>query len=67
MQTKLRLTNGCIYTKSQKEEFPGASVGSGSGVVTAVAQVTAVAWVRSLAQEFPHGTVMAKKKKERER
>ena len=29
-------------------EFPGGSVGKGSGIVTAVAQGTAVAWVQSL-------------------
>ena len=31
-----------------------------SGIVTAVALITAVAWVQSLAQEFPHATEEAK-------
>ena len=44
------------------EEFPGGSVGEGSGVVMAVAQVPAVVLVRSLAQEFPPATGMAKGK-----
>ena len=35
----------------------------GSGVVVAVAWVTAVVQVGSLAQEFPHATSVAKKKK----
>ena len=34
------------------QEFPCGSVGKGSGAVTAVAQVTAVAWVRPLAHEL---------------
>ena len=33
------------------------------GIVTAAAQVTAVAWVRSLARELPHAMGTAKKKK----
>ena len=32
-------------------------------MVTAVAQVTAMAWVRSLVRELPHAKGMAKKKK----
>ena len=36
---------------------------SKSGVVTAEVQVDAVAWVQSLAQEFPQAMGMAKKKK----
>ena len=45
-------------------EFPGGSAGSGSVLVTAVFVVTAVAQVRSLAQEISHaaGTVQKKKK-----
>ena len=35
-------------------EFPGGSVGQGSGVVTTAAQVTAVAQVQLLARELPH-------------
>ena len=42
--------------------FPGVSVGWGSGIVTAVAQVTAVAGVQTLAQEFPYATGTAFKK-----
>ena len=43
-------------------ECPGGSVGRGSGV-TAGTQVTAVAWVPSLAKEHPHAGGTAKKKK----
>ena len=46
-------------------EFPGGPVGSESGVVTAVAQVTAVVQVPSLAQELPHVLGVAKKKKKK--
>ena len=35
----------------------------GSGTVTAMAQVTAVIWVRSLAQDLPHAAGTAKEKK----
>ena len=38
-------------------------MGSGSGVITAVAPVTVVAWIQSLAWELPHA--IAKRKKER--
>ena len=48
--------------KSCSSEFPGGSVGQGSGTVTAVARVASVAWVQSLARELPHATVTAKKK-----
>ena len=44
-------------------EFSGGTVGYGSIIVTAVARVTAVVWVCSLAQELPHAVGMAKKKK----
>lgn len=47
------------------EEFPGGSMGYGSGTVAAVAWVIAVARVRSLARELLHGTGMAKKKRGR--
>ena len=36
------------------------SVGQGSSIVTAATWVTAVAWVRSLAQEFPYTTCEVK-------
>lgn len=45
-------------------ETPSGSVGKGPGVVTAVAQVTAVVGVHSLAWELPHAMCAAKKKKE---
>ena len=44
-------------------EFSGGTAGYGSIIVTAVARVTAVVWVCSLAQELPHAVGMAKKKK----
>ena len=37
-------------------DFPGDTADYGSGVVTVVVQVTAMAPVQSLAQEFPHAT-----------
>lgn len=42
-------------------EFPGGSVGYGSGIVTAVALAAAVVHIQSLAQEILHATGMAKK------
>jgi len=42
-------------------EFPNGSAGSGSGVVTAMARVTAVVWVRSLAWELTHAASAAEK------
>ena len=44
-------------------EFPYGSSSKGSGVVTAVALVTAVVWIQSLVQELPHATSKKKKKK----
>ena len=44
-------------------EFPYSSAHWGSGVVTAVAWVTAVVWFQSLAQTFPHATGMCGGKK----
>ena len=44
-----------------KLEFPRGTVGYGSSVVTAVALVIAVVWVRSLAQELLHAMGAAKK------
>ena len=43
-------------------EFPGGSVGWGSGIVTAVAWVAAVAQVQSLAPERLHAVGVANKK-----
>ena len=40
-------------------------MGSGSGIVTAVAQVAAVVWVQSLAQEFLYAVGTTKKEKEK--
>ena len=53
----------CYSALKRKEilEFPGGSVGWGSGIPT-VAQVTALAHVQSLAWELPHATCMARKK-----
>ena len=53
-----------IKKKKGEEEFPCGAVGLGSSVVTAVAQVTTVAQVWSLARELPHAMGKAKKKKE---
>ena len=43
-------------------EFPGGLVVKGSGLVTAKAQVIAVAQVQSLAWKLPHAAGMAKKR-----
>ena len=48
-------------------EFPGGAVGQGSGVVTTVAQVTAMVRVRSLARELLHAAGTARKKKKKRR
>ena len=34
--------------------IPGPSAVKGSGIATAAAQVVAMAWIQSLAQEIPH-------------
>ena len=47
---------------SDYQEFPSGLVGQGSGVVSAVAQIDAVVWVKSLTQEFPHAAGPAEKK-----
>ena len=49
-----------IILQKQVSGVPSATAGEGSGVVTATALVTAVAWVRSLAQELPHASGVAK-------
>ena len=49
--------------KNRWEDFPGGSEGWGYVVVTAVAQVTAIARVHSLTQELPHAVGAKKKKK----
>ena len=46
-------------------EFSCSSVGEGSGIVTAVIQVAAVAWVWYLALELLHATGRAKKRKKK--
>ena len=43
--------------KKKIMEFLDGLVVKGPGVVTAMAQVTAVVWVQSLAQEFIHAQV----------
>ena len=53
------LNNQRIKKKSQ-EEFSRGTVGKGSSNVIAVAQVTTVVQVQSLAQELPHATGVAK-------
>ena len=45
--------------RSVFEDFPCGSMGQGSGVITAVAQVPSPAW------ELPHVTGTAKKKKKK--
>ena len=47
----------------KKKEFPDGSGGLGSGAITAVALVTALARIRSLAWELLHAQGEAKKKK----
>ena len=44
-------------------EFPCGTMGEVSGIVTAAAQVVAVAWVQSLAGELPYVSGVAKRKK----
>lgn len=46
-----------------REVFPGGTASSGSSIVAALAQVTAVAGVRSLAREILHATGVASPKK----
>ena len=54
--------NSAYQVKMIIWEFPcGEGRGWGSSVVTAVAWVTDVAWVHSLAQELPHAIGEAKK------
>ena len=40
------------FKRSVFWEFPGGLVGLGSSIITAVAQVSTVAWVQSLARNF---------------
>lgn len=69
MTTELQRTLGNViilgvhmwHQKSGDLEFPGGSVSSGSGVVTAVAGVSAVARVHFLAPQLPHVTGETKK------
>lgn len=52
------------YVKIKRREFPGGSVGWGAGIVTAVAQVSAVVQVQSqLAWECLHALSWSKKMK----
>ena len=46
-----------------KQEFPCGTVDEGSSIVAAIAQVTAIMQVHSLAWECPHATGAAKGKK----
>ena len=45
-------------------DFPCGTMGQGSAIVTAAAQVTAMVWVRSPAWELLHASSVARKKKE---
>ena len=47
--------------KRIKRELPDGSAGYRSGGVTAIALVTAVVWVQSLAWECPHATGVGQK------
>ena len=49
------------YIKMAVLEFPGGLAVQGSGIVSAVVWVTAVAWVQSLALELPHTVGLANK------
>ena len=51
------------HEKKNPEWFNGSLAIKRSGLVTAVAQVTAVAWVQALAQEFLHAARAAQKNK----
>ena len=46
-------------------EFPGGLVVKGSGIVAAVALVTAVMWFHPWVWELPHAVGTAKKKKKK--
>ena len=46
---------------NRSQEFPCGAVGKGSGIATAAAQVTDMAWVWSLAQELLHAANVTKK------
>ena len=54
MYVYLNFINTLFPTSNQLWEFPGGLAVKGSGIVTAVAQVTAVAGVQSLAWELTH-------------
>jgi len=55
--------------QKKEQEFAYGSAGQGSGLVSAVAWVTAVVGIRSLAWELPHahGCSKEKKKKRKEK
>ena len=55
-----------MQIKTKMREFSCGTVVWGSCIVTAVAQIIAVAWVQSLAQELPHavGTDKMTRKKQ---
>lgn len=50
------------FKNGKIEEFPSGSGGLGSGIITAVALVIAVVWVRSLAPELLYAVSVAKKR-----
>ena len=49
---KIQLKRQCLASKVRIEkalwDFPGGSAGQGSGIVTVMAQIAAMAWVPSL-------------------
>ena len=51
--------------KKKKSYFVAQQVKDPASIVTASVRITAVACVQSLAQEFPHATTVAKKKKKK--
>ena len=51
----------------REPEFSCGAAGRGSGIVTAVACIAAVAQVWSLAQELPQAESVAKKKKKKKK
>lgn len=46
------------------DQFPCGEAGWGSGIVTAMITVAAMAWVHSLARELPHAMGVVKKLKD---
>ena len=51
-----------LRIKDMSQEFHGSSAGSGSGIVTAVTLIAAVAWIWFLAPELLYVVGVAKQK-----